>query len=193
MPASPPLPASLRVVAHERLTRAETAALRALFDAEYRSGFGAWDPDQPYGYAPADLHVLATDGVGVGDALLGHVGLQLRTVAVGGTEVLVAGTGGVLVAPVARGSGLGRRVLRHAQTAMRDAGADFGYLGCREEVVPFYASCGWRRVSARERSISRLDGVTVVETTADPLLVCAARRPAAQWPAGAIDLRGRPW
>lgn len=34
-------------------------------------------------------------------------------------------------------------------------GIDFGYLGCREAVVPFHVACGWVRIVAAERSIDR--------------------------------------
>jgi len=43
--------------------------------------------------------------------------------------------------------------MSHAQQAMRDDDrVSFGYLGCREEVVPFYERTGWSRVNAVEPS-----------------------------------------
>jgi GNAT superfamily N-acetyltransferase len=171
------------------LSPIETAALRRLFDAEYLGEFGEWDADLPYGYAPHDVHVVAYDGA----AVVGHVGFQRRRISVGGAEVVVGGTGGVLVAPAARGSGLGRALMTRAQAAMREEAVDFGYLGCREAVAPFYARCGWRRVAASERSLSRLHGGSRLEPAGTPILVCAAGRPLDDWPGGAIDLNGLPW
>ncbi len=164
--------------------------LRRLFDAEYLAEHGTWGPDQPYGYAPADLHVVGShDG-----RVVAHVGLQRRTIGVGDVDVVVAGVGGVLVAPGARGSGVGRRVLHEAARAAGErAGADVAYLGCREDVVPFYRSCGWTRVTARERSLSRVDGRPEVQEPGLPVLLHGARRPVSAWPAGDVDLRGRPW
>lgn len=177
------------VVEHDALAP-WLAGLRQVFDAEYLVEHGTWDPDQPYGYAPADLHVVAS----VDGQVVAHVGLQRRSVGVGDVDVAVAGVGGVLVAPPVRGAGLGRMVLKETARAARDvAAADFAYLGCREEVVPFYRSCGWRRTRVRERSLSRVDGAPVVQEPGPPVLLHAARRPVADWPAGDVDLRGRPW
>ncbi|WP_370189153.1 GNAT family N-acetyltransferase [Aeromicrobium sp.] len=161
-----------------------------LFDAEYLAEHGAWDPEQPYGYAPADLHVVGS----LDRRVVAHAGLQRRTIGVGDVDVVVAGVGGVLVAHAARGVGLGRAVLRETARAAREvAAADFAYLGCREEVVPFYRSCGWTRTRVRERSLSRVDGAPVVQEPGPPVLLHPARRPVADWPDGDVDLRGRPW
>ncbi|MDR6866860.1 GNAT superfamily N-acetyltransferase [Microbacterium resistens] len=179
----------LQVVAHGELDAAELEGLRALFDTEYLSSHGRWDPDAPYGYSPADIHVTALRG----EEIVGHVGFQVRDIAVGATTVTIAGTGGVLVAPSARGTGLGADLLHTARSAMqRTPGVEFGYLGCRPEVVPFYESAGWRRIQAREHSLSLIDD-SPVESIDSPILICAAARPLDAWPAGDIDLRGRPW
>ncbi|MCX6408650.1 MAG: hypothetical protein NTV28_17190 [Propionibacteriales bacterium] len=49
------------------------------------------------------------------------------------------------------------------------------------------------RVTARERSLSRVDGRAEVQEPGPPVLVHGARRPVTVWPAGDVDLRGRPW
>ncbi|MGO4191455.1 GNAT family N-acetyltransferase [Arthrobacter sp. YAF17] len=179
----------IRVRRHVDLAATELGALQSLFDSEYFNEFGRWNPDAPYGYSLADTHVLAFHG----QALAAHVGFQRRRIAVGPDEVLVAGTGGVLVDERSRGTGLGRRVMRYAQKAMRGAGVDFGFLGCRREVVPFYESAGWVPVSATERCLSRLDQKSVVVSQGGPILICSARRDASEWLTGDIDLRGTPW
>ena len=56
--------------------------LRRLFDAEYLAEHGAWDPEQPYGYAPADLHVVGS----LDRRVVAHAGLQRRTIGVGDVE-----------------------------------------------------------------------------------------------------------
>jgi hypothetical protein len=180
----------IRVRRHVDLTATELGALKNLFDSEYRNEFGPWNPDAPYGYSPADTHVLAFRG----QALVAHVGFQRRLIAVGTDEVMVAGTGGVLVGECSRGTGLGGRALRHAQKEMRDeTGVDFGFLGCRREVVPFYESAGWVQVHAAERCLSRVDQTSVVVSKSGPNLICSAKRDASEWPKGDIDLRGTPW
>lgn len=180
---------SIEAVAHEALTAAEISELRRLFDDEYLDDFGAWDPVQPYGYAPHDLHVIARSDVGIA----GHTGWARRTIGVGDAEVVIAGVGGVLVSERARGQRLGNRILDCAAQTMRDAGGiDFGYLGCREQVVPFYESCGWHRIRAAERSIGR-DGMPTEDAPGQPLLVLPIEQDLVSWPSGTIDLRGRAW
>ena len=176
------------MVSHRALTGSQLSALRGLFDREYLAEYGAWEPDRPYGYSPASVHTLAF----ADSALVGHVGFQVRTITVGEAEVAVAGTGGVLVDEVARGCGLGRRLMRHAQKAMcADERIQFGYLGCREAVVPFYESAGWQRVRGVERHASMQDPQSTVVSSDAPLLIFPTR--GIEWPTGEIDLRGTPW
>ena len=220
-----------RAVLHSDLSRRELECLRDLFDGEYFREHGPWDPDAPYGYAPADVHVVvSSDG-----RLLGHVGFQLRSIAVGVCDVAVAGTGGVLVRKESRGIGLGAALMRRAQAAMRSFDvpgkpkAEFGYLGCRPEVVPFYQATGWRRidvvechVSMGEKRVSKGEGnafgkgpgdavgkgpgsagkgpgdagnspASIVVSEGAPVLICTASRDVGEWPAGPVDLRGKPW
>jgi len=179
---------SIRVIRHDELTRDDLDGLRALFDAEYLSAFGGWHPDQPYGYAPHDVHIIAShDGT-----IVGHVGWARRVIGVGAQEMAIAGVGGVLIAESARGLRLGERLMRAAVASMGEAGdIAFGYLGCRVAVVPFYRSCGWMRVAAAERSLNRA-GQPVDDPPGHPLLVVPVGR-SAEWPRGDIDLRGRAW
>lgn len=180
----------IRVRRHADLASVELDAIQRLFDGEYLKDFGPWTPDAPYGYSPADTHVLAFRGRDV----VGHVGFQRRRIAVGMHEVVVAGTGGVLVDKASRGTGLGGLVMRHAQRVMRaETEIEFGFLGCRPEVVPFYEKSGWVQVHSTERCLSRLDQKSVVQTEGGPTLICAAQRDTSEWPDGDVDLRGTPW
>ncbi|RAX43670.1 hypothetical protein DQ354_19495 [Arthrobacter sp. AQ5-06] len=104
---------ALRLQRHEDLSMMELDALEKLFDSEYLSDYGRWNPDAPYGYSPADFHVMAFQG----SVLAAHVGFQRRVISVGTDDVVVAGTGGVLVDQRFRGTGLGGRAMRHAQRA----------------------------------------------------------------------------
>lgn len=179
-------------VDHDALTGAQTTALRDLFDSEYRETHGEWDPDRPFGYSPADVHTIVFRG----SMAVAHVGYQRRLIRVGQDDVPVAGTGGVLVHREWRAGGRGGRVMSHAQRAMRDdEHVDFGYLGCREEVVPFYERTGWSRVNAVEHHVSMTDASETVTSTTGPILVYAAGSHigADEWPQGDIDLRGTPW
>ncbi|QMS55827.1 GNAT family N-acetyltransferase [Kocuria varians] len=180
----------ISVVWHGDLTPGQTTGLGRLFDAEYLQDEGLWSPEAPYGYAPAELHIVATSQ---GD-VVGHVGTQRRTVLVGTREVVVAGTGGVLVSSGHRGTGLGQRLMAAAQEAARTiAPAEYGYLGCREAVVPFYESCGYERITVTERFRSRDGPDRTVEETGTPVMVCSGTRDVSTWPTGEVDLRGLPW
>lgn len=67
----------------------------------------------------------------------------------------------------------------------------FGYLGCREEVVPFYERAGWQRIEVTERHVSIRDPGEIVIADAGPILIFPTRD--LQWPPGDIDLHGTPW
>ncbi|MGO2067003.1 GNAT family N-acetyltransferase [Glutamicibacter arilaitensis] len=177
------------VVAHKDLAEQDIAKLRRLFDAEYLQDFGTWDPEQPYGYARHDFHAMAR----CGSEILGHIGWARRRIGVGGDHLVIAGVGGVLVSERMRGLGLGEILMNRVAASMVDAGGiAFGYLGCREEVAVFYSSCGWTRISAAERSISRA-GQPTCDPPGQPLFVLPIASRLASFPKGEIDLCGRAW
>ncbi|MGH3654336.1 GNAT family N-acetyltransferase [Glutamicibacter sp.] len=179
----------LDVVAHADLAAEDIAKLRRLFDAEYLQDFGSWAPDLPYGYAPHDFHVMAR----CKGEVVGHAGWARRTIGVGGRDLIIAGVGGVLVSQRARGRSLGEILMNRVASSMLDAGGiSFGYLGCREEVAAFYGSCGWTRISAAERSISRA-GQPAYDPPGQPLFALPIASRLASWPQGEVDLRGRAW
>lgn len=125
--------------------------MKQLFDDEYTALYGSWNQSQPYGYSPAELHVVAISN----GEIIGNVGMQRRLITVGSQQILVAGTGGVLVKPAYRQAGLGQKLLSSLQEVNRTlAPVDYGYLGCREEVVPFYESSHYTRINATERYVS---------------------------------------
>lgn len=180
---------SIDLVAHHELTEVDLSRIERLFDSEYLDGFGAWNPEQPYGYAPHEVHILAR----AGDRILGHVGWAARHITVGDNAVTIGGLGGVLISADGRGHGLGAKLMSRAELSMRERGGiEFGYLGCREEIVPFYASCGWSRVHVGERSIGR-QGAPVYDSPGSPILILPVAAPLESWPPGEVDLRGRAW
>lgn len=179
----------IEFIEHRDMSPDLVTDLRALFDDEYLAEFGDWDPDQPYGYAPHDHHVIALRG----GEVVGHVGWGRRLITVGNDSVMIAGVGGVLVSRHGRGQRLGSRLMNGAARSMRAAtGVDFGYLGCDEAVVPFYESCGWRRIRAHERWVRR-DGIEADTPAGPPILVLPIPPMPEPWPPGDINLHGRPW
>ncbi|WP_407358239.1 GNAT family N-acetyltransferase [Microbacterium sp. LTA6] len=180
----------VRNVPHDSLSAGDTAELRSLFDREYAAAFGPWEPDAPYGYAPADVHTMVFDGA----ELVAHVGHQIRTISVGSATVTVAGTGGVLVDATRRGTGLGTRAMEHAQDAMRaNPSVSFGYLGCRDEVIAFYEATGWRRIQVVEHCVSWQKPHEIITTRDSPILIYPVHSSLQEWPEGEVDLHGTPW
>jgi aminoglycoside 2'-N-acetyltransferase I len=172
-----------------QLTDSHREDMAALFDVEYLKDWGPWVPKRGYGYAPLELHALVYDR----GRLVGHAGSARRFIQVGPAEVLVAGIGGVVTAPDARGRGVGRAMVSALREASRTlAKAEFGLLGCREEVIGFYENCGLVRVHNTVRDLSPRDAATVVESRG-PTLIHSGIRPAEEWPTGTVDLRGLPW
>lgn len=172
------------------LTKKQLVGIKELFDNEYAALYGAWNQTQPYGYSPAELHVLAVkDG-----QVVGNIGMQRRQISVGNQEVTIAGTGGMLISPSYRKYGLGRKLLSALQEASRTiAPVDYGYLGCREDVVPFYEASGYTRIVATERFVSDDDQITVIQHTGSPIMICSGTKAVKEWPTGTIDIRGTAW
>ena len=180
---------TLETVKHSELDRKNFESLRRFFDAEYLQTHGPWNPEQPYGYAPHELHIMAL----LEDEVVGHVGWARRRILVGNNEVVIAGVGGVLINANIRGKGLGAQVMRAATESMAAAGGiEFGYLGCAESVVPYYERCKWHRIEAAERSIGR-NGQHCEDPPGQPLLIFPIINEVSHWPEGQIDLRGRAW
>ncbi|WP_102510372.1 GNAT family N-acetyltransferase [Sanguibacter massiliensis] len=112
---------TLVLVRHEELSGVHLDGLRRMFDGEYARDFGDWDPEQPYGYAPHDIYVIARDHRGI----VGHVGWARRTIVVGARHVVIAGVGGVIVAGRARGSRLGSILMDVTAGSIADAYQQF--------------------------------------------------------------------
>ncbi|HFR3770424.1 TPA: GNAT family N-acetyltransferase [Streptococcus suis] len=173
----------------EHLTGQQVQTIKELFDREYRDDYGEWNLKQPYGYAPQDYHLLAY----LGEDLVGHMGSQVRTISVGAEECLVAGIGGVLIAPEFRGKGLGRDMMtRLLEENTQTLVVDFSYLGCREEVVPYYEACGFYRINRMEILIDRLTGKEQQQISAT-IMIASAKKGKKDFPEGDIDLKGRAW
>lgn len=177
------------IVASQDLTDYQLAGLKQLFDREYLEDYGPWNVECPYGYAPQDIHILAY----VEEKLVGHMGSQLRFIKVGDQECLVAGIGGVLIAPEFRGLGLATSMMQKLTNHNRDdLQASFSYLGCRLEVVPFYEACGFHRIEREECWIDRVTGAVRSEFSST-IMIASGRDDWTVFPDGKINLLGRTW
>lgn len=132
-----------------------------------------------------DLHfVVEEDGRAVS-----HVGLLRHAVLVGGELATVGGVGGVITRAEAQGRGYASLALERATAFMRDElKVEFGFLFCRDALVPFYRRHGWQLVSAP---------VTVEQGEEPPLvmpihaMVLSFRERV--WPEGLVNLQSLPW
>lgn len=182
----------LSVVPEAALTEADRAALRAFLVAAYAPHHADVFSRHDFWGGPPTARVIARAPDGT---LLGHLGFSMRTIAVGGTEVRVAGVGAVATHPQHRGSGLGRalfdRLAGHL-TGTEAAGveaADFALLECRDAVVGFYAACGFGHSI---RTVTALDPATgAPDVSTSNLMVRPLGR--ATFPAGGVDLCGLRW
>lgn len=122
-----------------------------------------------------------------------HLNFERRLIGVGDHDVLVAGVGGVATKPGRQGRGLGRWLtagLRRILTT--EVPVEFGYLGCREEVVGFYERVGWHRIYRKVREVD--PGSRKWTLSEDPTLIMPAAAQLSAWPEeGAINLRGMWW
>ena len=61
---------SIEALVHQELIEADLRGLRQFFESEYLKGIGESDPQQPYGYASHDVHIMAR----IEGRVVGHVG-----------------------------------------------------------------------------------------------------------------------
>lgn len=90
---------------------------------------------------PPIFSVLARDG----DRIVGHIALVVRTITTTWNfRYNVVSVQGVCVLPDARHSGLAHKMLRMALDESARRGFLFAILYCKERLVDFYASQGWK-------------------------------------------------
>jgi predicted N-acetyltransferase YhbS len=106
-----------------------------------------------------------------------------------GTEPLeVAGLGGVIVTPSARGRGLGRSLIAALLEASDELGVERAMLFCRPRLTSFYGSFGFRQIDAPVRAEQPGGRIEM------PL--CAmwkALRGELTWPPGPVEVAGEPF
>lgn len=163
----------------------ETAALSQMKAAVY--------PDETPGTAANRARewerplwgVLITDETG---ELVSYTGIVSRKGAVDANPVLIGGIGGVATHPEHRRKGYAALGMGRALDFLLSEGADFALLVCRDELVDYYASLGWRlftdpvlNTQYGEPEVFAFNNVMVGDLAAE-----APKR-------GTIDLRGPAW
>lgn len=177
----------MKIIVTTKLSTNERNGLQSLFDKEYLKDYGPWTFDNPYGYSSLENHVLALDG----ECIIGYAGSQKRIITVGDKDITIAGVGGVLVDEKYRGSGIASNIMKVLIDYNKSSlGVDFTYLGCRDEVLPFYLSCGFHQLKRLETRINR-EGELVSEVCSNILIADGLKK--AEFPEGDINLNGRAW
>lgn len=178
-----------RFAAEADLTPDDHAAISDLLVAAFPSHAGIFRAASWHGARP-DHRLWLGDSDG---AIVAHLNFERRLIEVGDRKILVAGVGGVATHPEWQGRGLGRRLMAELRRVISmEKPADFGYLGCREEVVGFYERVGWHRIHRKVREVDPKSGKWTLSE--DPTLIMPATKPLPDWPGeGEINLRGMWW
>ena len=127
-----------------------------------------------------------------GSQPVAHLEFGLRTIMVGGVSFEIAGIGAVAVHPGHQGRKLGREMFAQLREfLLQNSNADFGFLGCREEVVGFYSAAGLERV---HQSVHNLNPDSLEwETYHGPTMVMPVHKSMHEWRDGLIHLNWMPW
>ena len=117
-----------------------------------------------------------------------HVGLLKHVVRVGGHPVIVAGFGGVVTVPSARGRGHATALMKHAtQFVTAEWQVRAGLLFCLPRLIPYYARLGWRMLDETV-NVQQPSGTLL---TPIPVMVLPIGGPT--WPGGTVELDSQPW
>lgn len=174
------------LVPEAALSPADRAEIRQFLVAAYAPRFSDVFSVHDFWGGPAEARVILRDGAG---AIAAHLGFALRTVAVGGAPVRVAGVGAVATSPAHRGRGAGRAMFGALARHLATTDAAFALLECRDAVVPFYARCGFDRSVRTVTAVDPETGLTDVSTS-NLMTMPLVGRP---FPEGDVDLAGMRW
>jgi len=169
--------AALRATAD--LTQGEVGELSALKTAVYPE-----PPSNDREWSPREWGVF----VRLGDDLVSYTGLLIREGAVDDTAAVIGGIGGVATHPSHRGKGFAALGMGRALDFLLSRGVDFALLVCRDQLVPYYTSLGWRLFEGEvlNTQFGEPEKFTFNEVMVGDL---AATAPGS----GTIDLRGPAW
>lgn len=163
-----------------RLSRNDEAAIAALLQRAFGEGFDgrSFFKQRPH------LRLIHREG----GRILGHMGLGLRAVRLGGRLTDIAALGDVATDPEARGRGIASGLMARAIEEAKASPAEFFALFGDE---PLYAGVGFREVHNPIRAVAMTDAITgeVTEHPSSNLMVLPLRE--TKWEDGALlDLLG---
>ena len=124
------------------------------------------------------------------ERIVGHVGVVVREIAVGGEPAVVAGIQNLAVAPDQRGAGVGPRLMTAAMTEAQRRGIPFGLLFCIPELERYYGHLGWTRLDITATMLDPEHGEVPIPGKNIAMVLPLAQQ---TWPVGNIFLQGMDW
>jgi len=182
-------PATFRLVSENDLGSSDRLQIRDLLTAAFPNHTSLWRERDFWG-GPLEYRLLLRD---ISGRLVGHLGFANRLIEVDGQRIKIAGIGAVAILPEAQGLGWGRRLIAQLATHLRaEADVEFGFLQCRDVVVPFYERLGFCRIAQLVRSFDPQQLRWQTDDAAALILPVTAGID--RWPRdGIVDLMGMPW
>jgi len=176
---------NLELIEEPDMTPATDAAIKRLLcdcfppDTKIFSQSRQW-----HGTAPAYTIVQHE-----GNAVVGQVGVVLRTLRVGGRPVDIAGIQSLAVSPALQGSMLAWALMRRCMREAKRRGVPFGLLFCVPDLEKLYAAMRWQTVNVGV--VMQYEGQTQPIPGKNICMVLDLGGGA--WPEGDIDLNGPDW
>ncbi len=159
------------------LTDAQEAAIAALGDIWEAAALGlTWRPKNGHIVRYVDGEMAAKASV------LKH------SVSICEEPVLVGGVGGVITMPPFQRQGHATAVLNYLRDYLRDVlKVPFGFLFCRDALVPFYRKLGWQLI---EDSVKIQQPAGTISNPGNAMSLSCGTLP---WPRGTVNLNSEPW
>lgn len=170
--------------AQEEITDREKAGLTALKTAVYPPEPNAEWPGREREWARPGWMVLVSRETNI----VSCTGIVLTEASVDGQMTVIGGVGGIATHPDHRGRGYAAVSVDEAIGWMRERGAGFALLVCRDALVPYYAKHGWRLFEGVLR-VTQFGEPEIFEFNEVMVRPVCGDAPSS----GIVDLQGPPW
>lgn len=176
----------LEIIEEKSLSKSDDALIRKLLVDCFPEDVAVFSKSRNWHGTDPEYIILNRKG----KEIVGHVAVVLREITCGRARVTIAGIQSLAVRPECRGTGLSQTLMTRSMSEAWQRGIKFGLLFCVPNLERFYASLGWRRIDGPffMRDESGRKTSTPQKNIGMILLLSGA-----QFPPGAIDLRGRDW
>ncbi|HOZ49124.1 MAG TPA: GNAT family N-acetyltransferase [Candidatus Hydrogenedentes bacterium] len=159
-----------------------TPAQKTLIQEWIEDIFG--DTELKHEWSEPDWHFFVLDG----NETVSYLAVTERSATVDDRAVKLAGVGSVMTPKKLRDHGLASIAMHRVHAFIcEELKADFGFLLCSYDLVPFYRKLGWELMDAPVM----FGQTTGLEYWNEEAMVfpCAGQ----EWPEGEVDLCGPPW